>query len=89
VVDTEFAVLSPFWPRNTKQANHLGLVDRFSQSVSTCAANHHAFFRQISPRRLTPEAKSGVRVNLVSTPTVLVDSLQFNQIVKEQLAHIA
>jgi len=36
---------------------------------------------------LTPEAKSGVAVNLVSIPAIVVDIVQYNQIIKEQLQY--
>jgi len=84
-VDTSFDQFLPVGRPNSLSINLLRLVDRFSQLVSTCAAENLAFSHSGDPRWLTPEAKSGVAVNLVSIPAVMVDIVQFNLFVKEQM----
>ena len=64
----------------------LALVDRLSRSLSTCADLHRGNHRIDLHCWLTPGAKSGVAVNLVSIPAVMVDIVQFNQVAKEQSA---
>ena len=85
-VDTAFCHFWPFRGSNSRPVQHLRLVDRFSRLVSTCASENHVISRSTDGRWLTPEAKRGVPVNHGPIPAVLVDIVQFNRIVKEQIA---